>query len=61
MEKAKDYDHLFKLVVIGETGIGKTSFINRYVTNWFDFNLLNTIGVDFMMKNVETDLGIVKV
>jgi len=36
-----------KLVIVGDTNVGKTSLVNRYVEDAFSDNLGNTVGVDF--------------
>lgn len=45
----------FKLCVVGESGVGKTSLIRRYSTGQFDVGTKSTIGVDFMTKRVTID------
>lgn len=47
MEK---YDYLFKIILVGESGVGKTSLLNRLVNEPFNDNYLTTIGVDFKIK-----------
>ncbi len=42
-----------KLLVLGESNIGKTSVIERYVTNCFKNNYLATIGIDVRKKRLE--------
>lgn len=59
-DSSKNYQLLFKIILIGDSGIGKTSIINRYVNNMFTDKYLCTIGVDFMMKNVEVDKSSIK-
>ncbi|GFS22114.1 Ras-related protein Rab-6A [Elysia marginata] len=49
----KDND-LIKIIVIGNTLVGKTSFIHRYVNNGFRPDYKSTIGVDFAIKQVQT-------
>jgi len=41
-------DHLFKLVLIGNSGVGKSCMLMRYAENTFTNNFYNTIGVDFV-------------
>eukprot|EP01139_Manchomonas_bermudensis_P006182 Amastigsp_a176621_117.p1 type:complete len:208 gc:universal Amastigsp_a176621_117:635-12(-) len=48
-------EYLFKVLVIGEAGVGKTALIRRYVDNVFSYKYRYTIGVDFALKVVELD------
>ncbi|NHI92504.1 MAG: GTP-binding protein [Candidatus Lokiarchaeota archaeon] len=45
----------FKIVLIGNPGVGKTSLINKYVTNQFKEKYIETIGVNIMVKDI-TDI-----
>ncbi|KAI9555575.1 hypothetical protein GHT06_018090 [Daphnia sinensis] len=45
-------EKLFKVIIIGDPGVGKTSFIRRYVQNAFRGDYKATIGVDFALKIV---------
>ena len=44
------YDHLFKLLLIGDAGVGKSSILLRFTDDTFDEHLQSTIGVDFKVK-----------
>jgi small GTP-binding protein len=46
------YQYIFKVILIGEANVGKTSLINRYINRVFNDNYICTIGVDFMMKTI---------
>eukprot|EP00995_Heteronema_vittatum_P005082 NODE_1797_length_887_cov_270.941527_g1255_i0.p1 GENE.NODE_1797_length_887_cov_270.941527_g1255_i0~~NODE_1797_length_887_cov_270.941527_g1255_i0.p1 ORF type:complete len:206 (+),score=14.27 NODE_1797_length_887_cov_270.941527_g1255_i0:74-691(+) len=53
-----DANSLFKVIVVGEKGTGKTCFLNKYVHNLMSMNSKPTLGVEFSTKDVEWD-GIV--
>eukprot|EP01017_Pseudomicrothorax_dubius_P041636 TRINITY_DN6678_c0_g1_i5.p1 TRINITY_DN6678_c0_g1~~TRINITY_DN6678_c0_g1_i5.p1 ORF type:complete len:205 (+),score=57.40 TRINITY_DN6678_c0_g1_i5:266-880(+) len=55
MSLQKDYDYLFKLVIIGDSGVGKSSLLLRYADDTFNDNYLTTIGVDFRFKSIQID------
>jgi len=44
------YDHLVKVLVIGESGVGKTCMIQWFIKNEFSETHLSTIAIDFKMK-----------
>jgi len=47
--------HLYKVLVIGDYAVGKTSLIKRYCEGYFTPNYKLTIGVDFAVKSIEWD------
>jgi hypothetical protein len=65
MVKAKQYDYTFKIVLIGDSGVGKSCILLRFADDKFNENFYTTIGVDFRFKNIniegkEVKLQIVK-
>uniref|UniRef100_A0A8D9A3C5 Ras-related protein Rab n=1 Tax=Cacopsylla melanoneura TaxID=428564 RepID=A0A8D9A3C5_9HEMI len=46
-------EKLFKVIVIGDPTVGKTSFVQRYVQNTFKKDYKGTVGVDFALKIVQ--------
>eukprot|EP00003_Mantamonas_plastica_P015068 TRINITY_DN2576_c0_g2_i1.p2 TRINITY_DN2576_c0_g2~~TRINITY_DN2576_c0_g2_i1.p2 ORF type:complete len:109 (+),score=26.96 TRINITY_DN2576_c0_g2_i1:163-489(+) len=46
---------LFKVIIVGDAGTGKTSIVKRYVHNVFSLDYKSTIGVDFAMKVIHWD------
>ena len=49
----ESYDFIFKIVVIGDKSVGKSSLIRRFREDKFDTHLPGTIGVDFQIKDIE--------
>ncbi|KDO31826.1 Ras-like protein ORAB-1 [Saprolegnia parasitica CBS 223.65] len=57
---ARDYDHLFKLVLIGDSGVGKSCLLLRFADDAFTESYITTIGVDFRFRTVKIDKKTVK-
>eukprot|EP01017_Pseudomicrothorax_dubius_P009510 TRINITY_DN1323_c0_g1_i4.p1 TRINITY_DN1323_c0_g1~~TRINITY_DN1323_c0_g1_i4.p1 ORF type:complete len:253 (+),score=44.26 TRINITY_DN1323_c0_g1_i4:74-760(+) len=51
----REYDHLFKLVIIGNSGVGKSSLLLRFADDAFSDTYLTTIGVDFRFRTLNID------
>ena len=50
-------EFLYKVLILGDGQVGKTSFLTRYVDNFFLESTLSTTGVDYRLKNVEIEDG----
>ncbi len=48
-------DCLIKLLLIGDTGVGKTSLLLRFADDRFSFDHIPTIGIDFKIKTIEIE------
>ena len=51
----KAYDYLFKLLLIGDSGVGKTCLLVRFSDDAYNTTFISTIGIDFKIKTVEVD------
>jgi small GTP-binding protein len=51
-EEESSYDYVFKLVIVGDSGVGKTNLLGRFVNDSFDFASKSTIGLDLTIKNM---------
>lgn len=51
----EDYDFLFKIVLIGDSGVGKTNLLSKFTKNEFNLESKPTIGVEFATKTLKTD------
>ena len=49
----KSYDYLFKLLLIGDSSVGKTAILLRFADDSFSPNFISTIGIDFRIKTIE--------
>jgi len=56
----KTHDHLFKLLTIGDSGVGKTSLLLRFCDDSFSDSFITTVGVDFRFKSIEIDGKLIK-
>ena len=54
------YDCLFKLLIIGESGVGKTCLLLRFTDDSFTANHLTTIGIDFKIKIITLEGKLIK-
>ena len=50
-----DYDYLFKVVLIGDSGVGKSNLLSRFTRNEFNLESKSTIGVEFATKSINVD------
>lgn len=56
----REYDHLFKILIVGDSTVGKTSVLVRYVDDVFNPEFQTTIGVDFKVSTLQIEGKIVK-
>ena len=61
MSKGKDYDYIFKIVLIGDTCVGKSCILVRFSDDVFVENYVTTIGVDFRFKTMIVKNKIAKI
>ncbi|KAL2098610.1 hypothetical protein ACEWY4_005090 [Coilia grayii] len=52
---AKEYDVLLRLMLLGDSGVGKTCLLWRFTDNDFHPSHISTVGIDFKMKTLDID------
>eukprot|EP00096_Caligus_rogercresseyi_P015550 TRINITY_DN79_c0_g1_i10.p1 TRINITY_DN79_c0_g1~~TRINITY_DN79_c0_g1_i10.p1 ORF type:complete len:217 (-),score=49.71 TRINITY_DN79_c0_g1_i10:515-1165(-) len=56
----EEYDYLFKVVLIGDSGVGKSNLLSRFTRNEFNLESKSTIGVEFATRSIQVDGKTVK-
>lgn len=51
-----DYDYLIKFLALGDSGVGKTSFLYQYTDGVFNSRFISTVGIDFREKRLVRDM-----
>ena len=55
-----EYDYLFKVVLIGDSGVGKSNLLSRFTKNEFSLESKSTIGVEFATRSLQVDGKVIK-
>ncbi|KAG8497714.1 hypothetical protein CXB51_007267 [Gossypium anomalum] len=56
----EEYDYLFKIVLIGDSGVGKSNLLSRFTRNEFCLESKSTIGVEFATRTLQVEGRTVK-
>ncbi|CAM8886884.1 hypothetical protein QQ045_024852 [Rhodiola kirilowii] len=56
----QEYDYLFKIVLIGDSGVGKSNILSRFTGNEFCLDSKSTIGVEFATRTLQVEGKTVK-
>ena len=56
----KKFDYIFKIVILGDSWVGKSNILLRYCDDKFNNNFNATIGIDWMFKNIPIENKLVK-
>ncbi|CAM8968121.1 unnamed protein product [Rhodiola kirilowii] len=56
----QEYDYLFKIVLIGDSGVGKSNILSRFTRNEFCLESKSTIGVEFPTRTLQVEGKTVK-
>ncbi|KAF8667091.1 hypothetical protein HU200_053270 [Digitaria exilis] len=56
----EEYDYLFKVVLIGDSGVGKSNLLSRFTRNEFCLESKSTIGVEFATRTLHVEGKIIK-
>jgi len=55
MTEGSNFDYLFKVVLIGDSGVGKSNLLSRFTRNEFNLETKSTIGVEFATRSISVD------
>jgi len=55
MSEGTNFDYLFKVVLIGDSGVGKSNLLSRFTRNEFNLESKSTIGVEFATRSLNID------
>ncbi|KAJ1605126.1 putative Rab11 [Cryptosporidium canis] len=58
--KDEHYDYLYKIVLIGDSGVGKSNLLSRFTRDEFNLESKSTIGVEFATKSIVTQGKVIK-
>eukprot|EP01133_Synstelium_polycarpum_P010633 gene10633-12373_t len=56
----EDYDYLYKIVLIGDSGVGKSNLLSRFTRNEFNLETKSTIGVEFATRSIQAEGKVIK-
>ncbi|VVC25540.1 Hypothetical protein CINCED_3A010587 [Cinara cedri] len=56
----EEYDYLFKVVLIGDSGVGKSNLLARFTRNEFNLESKSTIGVEFATRSIKVNKKMIK-
>ena len=60
LQQPLEYDYLFKVLLIGDSGVGKSSLLLKFTDRVFTDHYISTIGVDFKIQTLQMDDKIIK-
>ncbi|KAF8626365.1 hypothetical protein AX15_005016 [Amanita polypyramis BW_CC] len=60
MAEGSTYDYLFKVVLIGDSGVGKSNLLSRFTRNEFNLESKSTIGVEFATRSINLEGKVIK-
>jgi small GTP-binding protein len=55
LKQDHDFDYLFKIILIGDSGVGKSNILSRFTRQEFNLDTKTTIGVEFAQKTISID------
>ena len=47
-----NFDYMYKILMVGNSGVGKTAFVAMYCDNTFNPAFISTVGIDFRVKSM---------
>lgn len=61
MTNNKDFNYIYKIILIGDSGVGKSSIVSRFVDGTFMGDTRSTVGIDLQVKTLDISYELVKI
>ena len=61
MDTELEYDYIIKLLIVGDSSVGKTNFISVFIEKEFNQNYMTTTGIDLKTNSIEINNKKIKV
>ena len=54
-DDSENYEQLYKIIIVGDSGVGKSNILGRYINNIFKQDTKSTVGVEFASKKIKAN------
>jgi len=61
MATLANFDYIYKIIIVGDSGVGKSNIVDRFVTGNFTDDIKSTIGIDFQLKTIDSGPDKIKI
>lgn len=61
MATLTNFEYIYKIIIVGDSGVGKSTVVDNYITGSFTDDIKSTIGIDFQLKAIDTGPDKIKI